>query len=177
MRRDDFAPAALVCLDLQRGRQSAAADSGPVVAVCRRVLAEARRRGWPVLHVHSRDGGPEERRSIAGLEPRPDEPVFARIGPSAFSNRNFADTAGTIGGPLVLAGFELRDTVLATAYAAADRALQVDVLRDAVSCGGHRDLANLLLAPVQALAPAARALSFDDLLNEGAPQLAAANAR
>lgn len=174
MRRDDFA-AALVCLDLQRGRQSSAADSERVVAACQRVLAEARRRRWPVFHVHSRDAGPEECRSIAGLEPRPNEPVFARFGPSAFSNRNFADAVRALGGPLVLAGFDLRDTVIATAYAAADRALQVDVLRDAVSCGGRDDLADLLLAPVQALAPRARALTSNDLLNEGAPQLAAAN--
>lgn len=175
MSAEPFPQAALVCLDLQQWRQSSTPDGQRVAEACRRVLAEARRRGWPVLHVHSRNAGPDEQRAIPGLEPRPNEPVFARFGPSAFSNRNFADAAHSLGGPLVLAGFDLPGTVIATAYAAADRDLQVDVLRDAVSCGGREDLADLLLAPVQAMAPRARALNSHDLLNEGAPQLAAAN--
>jgi nicotinamidase-related amidase len=171
-----FAPprAVLVCLDLQRNRQ-AGETQGPVVAQCRRVLAEARRRCWPVLHVHVRSLA--DSRPIAGLEPRPSEPVFLRQGPSAFSNANFTRAALALGGPLALIGFALEDTVLATAFAAADRDLAVDVILDAVFAGAHEpDAVNrVLLAPLRALAPRARLVDSDDLLVVETGRFAAAN--
>jgi nicotinamidase-related amidase len=166
--------AALVCLDLQRSRQSGDGQ-GAIVSLCRRVLNEARRRGWPVLHVHGRtlaDGRP-----IAGLEPRPTEAVFLRQGPSAFSNANFTHAALALGGPLALIGFALEDTVLATAFAAADRDIAVDVILDAVFTGAPEpDVANgALLAPLHALAPRARLIDSRDLLVVDAGRFAAAN--
>lgn len=166
--------AALVCLDLQRNRQSGEAQ-GIVASQCRRVLAEARRRRWPVLHVHARTQA--DPRPIDGLEPRPTEPVFLRQGPSAFSNANFTRAALALGGPLALIGFALEDTVLATAFAAADRDLAVDVILDAVFTGTHEPGAvdRVLLAPLRALAPRARLVTSDDLLVADPGRFTAAN--
>ncbi|WP_374659472.1 isochorismatase family protein [Phenylobacterium sp.] len=163
-------PAALVCLDLQRGRLADAAGDG-AVAACQFVLAQARARRWPVLHVHRREASPETARPILGLEPLASEPVYVRSGPSAFSNQAFAQTAQALGGPLALVGFSLRDTVLATAIAAADRNLPVEILVDAVAAdAGDR------LAPTYAsLAPHCRLIDSDDLLQEEAALVEAAN--
>lgn len=166
--------AALVCLDLQRSRQSGDGQ-GAVVSQCRRVLSEARRRRWPVLHVHGRTQA--DSRPIPGLEPRPTEAVFLRQGPSAFSNANFTRAALALGGPLALIGFALEDTVLATAFAAADRDIAVDVILDAVfACAHEPDAPNrALLAPLRALAPRARLIDSRDLLVADTDRFAAAN--
>jgi nicotinamidase-related amidase len=171
----DQALAALVCLDLQQGRWARAPDGEQVAGACRGILADARRRGWPVLHVHGREPGAGDVRAICGLEPRPNEAVYVRFGPSAFSNRNFTEAVLALGGPLALIGFDLPGSVLATAYGAADRGLQVEVIRDAVACGGRDDLAALIYAPLQALAPQLRVLTSHELLDAGTPRFAAAN--
>jgi len=126
------APAALVCLDLQRGRAADLLNAGPTIDICRMVLEEARRRRWPVLHVHRREVTIEASRPLAGLEPLPVEPVYVRAGPSAFSHQAFAHAAYGLGGPLALIGLCLCDTVLATSFAAADRKLPVEIVIDAV---------------------------------------------
>ncbi|MDO8381184.1 cysteine hydrolase family protein [Phenylobacterium sp.] len=163
---------ALVCLDLQRERL--ACEGAPAtVTACRAVLEEARRRRWPVLHVHSRNAQLPGGRPIPGLEPLPSEAVFGRQGPSAFTNRTFSQTAQTLGGPLVLIGFSLADTVMATAFAAADRDLAVDVVEDAV--GGDPTARRILLKPLAALASRTRVLTFHDLVFEDASRFAAAN--
>ncbi|CAN7299219.1 cysteine hydrolase [Phenylobacterium sp. LjRoot164] len=171
-------PAALVCLDLQRGRLSAAPGAAAVAAVCRRVLEQARARGWPVLHVHRREGAPEAARPIAGLEPLPSEPVYVRPGPSAFSHPAFARRAQGLGGPLALIGFSLSDAVLATAFAAADLRLPVEVLSDAVAVGEDDapELRRALCTPLNSLFPLCRLIAADDLLQEEATAYAAANA-
>lgn len=168
--RDDSS--VLVCLDLQRERLTSEGALA-TVAVCREVLEQARRRRWPVLHVHSRQPAIPAGRPIPGLEPLPSEAVFTRQGPSAFTNRTFRQTAQVLGGPLVLIGFSLTDTVLATAFAAADRDLPVDVVEDAV--GGDPSIRRVLLRPLTALAPRTRVLTFRDLFIEDASRFAAAN--
>lgn len=165
--------AGIVCLDLQRNRQVGEAVT-PTLAMCRRVLNEARRRRWPVLHVHARQAEPVDGRPILGLEPRPSEPVFLRQGPSAFSSAGFARAAAALGGPLALIGFSLHDTVLATAFAAADRNLAVDVLRNAV-WGGSEAVDSILLAPLRALAPQARVVEVAELFRDEQEVFAAAN--
>ncbi|WP_312166686.1 isochorismatase family protein [Phenylobacterium sp.] len=172
-------PAALVCLDLQRARLLGSPPGlGRVTATCRRVLDQARARGWPVLHVHRREATPEGARPIPGLEPLPSEPVFLRPGPSAFSHPAFARQAMGLGGPLALVGFSLADSVLATAFAAADRKLPVEVLADAVAADARDDraLRQALGVPLAALSPLCRLISADDLLREEAAAFAAANA-
>ncbi|MCI3133801.1 isochorismatase family protein [Phenylobacterium aquaticum] len=164
--------AALVCLDLQRYRHGGP-SADPVLAACRRALDDARRRGWPVLHVHARPPG-ADLRPLPGLEPRPSEPVFLRRGPSAFSNSAFAQAAHASGGPLALIGFAMLDTVLATAFAAADRDLETQVILDAVGVGTGVD-PHALSATFLALAPHGRAVTLKDLFQEEAERFAAAN--
>lgn len=173
------APAALVCLDLQRGRLAHAlspAAAERVAANCRRVLVMARQRGWPVLHVHRREARAEDGRPISGLEPRPSEPVYVRPGPSAFSHAAFARHALALGGPLALVGFSLNDSVLATAFAAADVRMQTEVLLDAIAAD-CRDAAarEALIETLAALSPGCRLIQSEDLYREEADHCAAAN--
>jgi nicotinamidase-related amidase len=164
--------AALVCLDLQRYRGSGQ-GAEQVLAACRRALDEARRRGWPVLHVHARPPGADTR-PLPGLEPRPSEPVFVRKGPSAFSSPAFTQAALATGGPLALIGFDLQDTVLATAFGAADRDLATEVVMDAVGTGGAVDL-RTMTATFNVLSPQGRRITLQDLFHEEAERFAAAN--
>ncbi len=167
--------AALVCLDLQRYR-SAGLASASVIAACQRALEEARRRRWPVLHVHARPPGADVR-PLPGIEPRPNEPVFLRKGPSAFSSPAFTQAAHATGGPLALVGFSLQDTVLATAFAAADRDLDSEVVIDAVGMAGadSPSAQRALTAPFLTLAPQGRLITLRDLFHEEAERFAAAN--
>lgn len=167
--------AGLVCLDLQRGRLQHAADGPRVAEACRRVLAEARRRRWPVLHVHHRGAAVELGRPIAGLEPLPSEPLFERPGPSAFSNRSFERVAQGLGGPLALMGFHAFDTVAATAFAAADRQIPVDLIFDAVATGGPSRLLAGVCTPPGDVRLYARFVSSKDLFPGGISRFAAAN--
>ena len=172
-------PAALVCLDLQRARVSGApAAAAQVTGACRRVLEQARARAWPVLHVHRREATAEGARPIVGLEPLPTEPIYLRRGPSAFSHPAFARRAQGLGGPLALIGFSMTDAVLATAFAAADLQLPVEVLSDAVATGERDDpdLRRALSAPLTSLFPLCRLIRSDDLLQEEAAAFVAANA-
>lgn len=163
-------PAALICLDLQRG-SLADASGGGAVAACQFVLAQARHRRWPVLHVRRREVSPDAARPIPGLEPLASEPVYLRSGPSAFSNQAFSQAAQALGGPLALIGFSLRDTVLATAIAAADRNLPVEILVDAVAA----DAGDRLARTYASLTPHCRLIESDDLLQEEAALIEAAN--
>jgi len=173
-------PSVLVCLDLQRGRMAGLVDAGVEGALetCRRVLDKARRRRWPVLHVHRREPTLEAGRPIAGLEPLPSEPIYLRSGPSAFSHRAFSQTVGAYGGPLALIGFSLCDSVLATAFAAVDRDLSVEVVGDAVPVGGRDDhlLRQAMAAPLASLSPMARIIDSRELFIEDVAALTAANA-
>jgi len=76
-----------------------------------------------------------------------------------------------------LIGFSLEDTVLATAFACADRGLAAEVCLDAIAAGDHEPqaVARVLLAPLRALAPNVRLTQMDSLLIEDAGRYAAAN--
>lgn len=166
--------AVLVCLDLQRYRGT---DIGPRVDGARRILAQARAERWPVLHVHAgRMAG--DIRPLPGFEPRPTEPVFVRRGPSAFSNPGFAQAACGLGGPLALIGYGLQDTALATAFAAADRGLGVEVVCDGLIAGEAPTAFALpaLLRPLESLGQNVRVITSRDLFPLEAGRLAAANA-
>ena len=117
-------------------------------------------------------------RPIVGLEPLPTEPIYLRRGPSAFSHPAFARRAQGLGGPLALIGFSMTDAVLATAFAAADLQLPVEVLSDAVATGERDDpdLRRALSAPLTSLFPLCRLIQADDLLQEEAAAFVAANA-
>lgn len=173
-------PAALVCLDLQRARLTSAlspAAAARAAEACQLVLEQARRRRWPILHVHRREGA-DGARPIAGLEPLPSEPVYVRSGPSAFSHPRFTQSALALGGPLALIGFSLCDSVLATAFAAADRKLPVEILHDAVAIDSPDEYGQRLAmaAPIMSLSPLCRMITSKDLFQEDVTAVAAANA-
>lgn len=165
---------ALICLDLQRGRQNLSTSTDKdMLAVCQQVLIQARSLRWPVLHIHSRAQTGPQGRSIAGLEPLPSEAVYVRTGPSPFSNRNFTQAVQELGGPLALIGYGLNDTVLATAFGAADRALDCQVLRDAIAIPRREGLGPT--HPLTDLAPEVRLTTSSELFQQGARRFAAAN--
>lgn len=165
---------ALVCLDLQRGRQNLNLSAeAAMLDACLQTLTQARALRWPVLHVHSRTEAGAAGRSIAGLEPLPSEAVYVRNGPSPFSNRNFSQAVQALGGPLALIGYRLNDTVLATAFAAADRDLDCQVLSDAIAIPQVEGLGPR--HPLRGLAPAVNLITSSELFQQGARRFAAAN--
>ncbi len=89
-------------------------------------------------------------------------------------NPNFSRAALALGGPLALVGFALEDTVLATAFAAADRDIAVDVILDAIGAACD-DAHDALLAPLRALSPRARLVESRDLLVAEGERFAPAN--
>jgi hypothetical protein len=94
------------------------------------------------------------------------------------SHPAFARHVQGLGGPLALIGFSMSDAVLATAFAAADLRLSVEVLNDAVATGERDDpdLRRALSTPLSSLFPLCRLVEADDLLQEEAAAFAAANA-
>lgn len=168
---------ALVCIDLQRGRLNGA-DAERTARGCIRMLQAARRRGWPVLHSCRRQPGLEGGRPIPGLEPWSSEAVYLRDAPSAFSNPAFRAAALGLGGPFALIGYSLADSVLATAFAAAELHLPVEVLADAVAVGADDDdevVRQTLYLPLARLAPMARLVTIHDILQPEAAHPIAAN--
>jgi nicotinamidase-related amidase len=125
----------LVCLDLQRAslahRRTAGADR--CVVNCRRVLAHARQANWSVVHVHSKKEDAAEARPIEGLEPLLSEPLVYRTGISAFSSSAFRQLVQGLTAELVIIGYSMSSSCLATAMIAYDEELPVTLVEDAVS--------------------------------------------
>lgn len=158
----------LLCLDLQRehvvpGQRRYAPANVEVAAVCRRVLEQARTRGWRIAHSQLRR--PEAPASalemfgapIEGLRPLISEPVFFRWGLSAFANPAFAaELREARGAEIYLIGFSLVDTCLATALAGVDEGLSLTIVEDAVGAGpdaAAAAAARALLAPFVRMTP------------------------
>ncbi|WP_085340915.1 isochorismatase family protein [Aquidulcibacter paucihalophilus] len=95
------------------------------------ILAEARKRGWNIVHVYRQDRPPNP---IPSLRPQPEEPVFQCRGPSALSSaalRDFLMMSQT--DEIILIGRSMVPNCLATAVAAADLGVSVSLVADAVS--------------------------------------------
>jgi nicotinamidase-related amidase len=132
----------LVCLDLQQDQQIATSPADRerrrrCIETCQQVLAQARRLQWKVAHVHFSTArvGPLAAGSkpIAGLEPRPSEPIFYRQGPSAFSSGAFQEFLKRIAAPqLILVGFSLDGSALFTAMSAQEAGVPVSIVQGAV---------------------------------------------
>lgn len=122
----------LVCLDLQQASVVKQGYDGCVVN-CRRVLSHARRSGWRVVHVHSKKACPEAAKPIEGLEPLHSEPLVYRTGVSAFSSRAFRQLVAGVACELVIIGYSMSSSCLATAMVAYDNDLAVTLVEDAVS--------------------------------------------
>jgi nicotinamidase-related amidase len=132
----------LVCLDLQQHQQAAAAPAERerrrrCVDTSMEVLACARRLRWKVVHIHRAQTrlGPQTPGSkpIAGLEPRPTEPVFVRQGASAFSSGAFQEYLKLLAAPhLIVIGFSLDQSALFTAVSAHEAGVPLSIVKGAV---------------------------------------------
>jgi nicotinamidase-related amidase len=125
----------LLCLDLLSSELAVedprhpARFQGPVEN-SRRLLHYARAAGWQVTHVHHRASLDTSARPVQGLEPLPSERVLYRTGLSAFSNRTFRRTVQSQRAELVILGFSLSASCLATALIAHDWNLPVTLVDD-----------------------------------------------
>jgi nicotinamidase-related amidase len=132
----------LVCLDLQQEQQTASSPADRerrrrCAETCQQVLAQARRLQWKIAHVHFSPGRlgalTAGAKPIAGLEPRPSEPIFYRQGPSAFSSGGFQEFLKRIAAPqLIVIGFSLDGSALFTAMAAQEAGVPVSIVQGAV---------------------------------------------
>ncbi len=141
--------AVLVLIDIQReyrdgklplpGVDAAAAEAG-------RLLALAREKGVPVLHIvhHAQPGGalfdPEGPMSaiLPEVAPLPGEAIIPKRLPNAFAGTDLAERIRASGRTeLILGGFMTHMCVSATARAALDLGLRTTVVADAA---GTRDL-------------------------------------
>lgn len=169
----------LVCLDLQRAFLPAGRDPGAARAVhrrigaCRRLLDHAREWDWSVAHLHRRiTSDPQLARPIEGLEPLPSEPVLVRDGVSAFASRTFRELVqGAFDAELVLIGFSLSASCLATVFDANDRGLKTVVVDDAVWAASAGVFASSAVEPIARalVAPYAEQTSTDQLIGARQP--------
>lgn len=132
-------PAILVCCDMQEDCRPLGLEGGLVTIVCRELLALWRELRWPVAHLKwvgdawRRIGKSSE--WIEAFRPRPDELTFEHPLPSAYSSAHFAEyMMGFRDTTLVLAGFSLDRTILATAVEGFHRGHRYYLATDAVSC-------------------------------------------
>lgn len=112
------------------------------VASIRRLLLKARQEGVPVIHVMHEgskgglfDPSTSAFKSIASLEPSPNETVILKHLPNAFAGTSLANLLEKIGKDrtLILTGFMTHMCILSTAGAALDLGFQTAVVRDAVA--------------------------------------------
>ncbi|MFN3522304.1 MAG: isochorismatase family protein [Phenylobacterium sp.] len=162
-------PRLLLCLDLLTPPSASDVEAvSPVfVANCRRVLDHARGAGWPVVHVHAAASFGAGARAIDGLELLPSEPLYHRLGVSAFSSPEFRGLVrANPQAELIIVGASLDSTCLATALAAFDRGMAAALVSDAVSVSPkEREGLDGLEQIVRALAaPFVRFVSTDVLV-------------
>ncbi len=155
----------LVCLDLVRSETRLDGLDHPGidrrVEVCRRLLLHARWRGWEITHVHPRSAS-RASRPVAGLEPLPSERLVYRTGVSAFSNRAFRQAVKAAPeAELVIAGFSLSSSCLATALTAHDWGLPVVLASEAVLGASTGESERSLRSVV---APFVRIAAADELI-------------
>jgi nicotinamidase-related amidase len=123
----------LLCLNLtphwlafveERGKQA-------TILNVRHCLFQARRRDWPVIHVHSERPTPPT--AIPGLEPLASEPVFVKPRASAFSAPGLPECLRDLSfNSLALVGFTLARDCLASSVVAHELGIKAIVVRDAV---------------------------------------------
>lgn len=163
--------AALVVIDAQQEYVDGAlplAGIGPAVAEIGRLLALARRRAVPVIHVlhHGKAGGPlfdpatRFAAPITGLEPAPGEAVVVKGQPNAFAATDLDWRLRALGRiELILVGFATHMCVDSTARAALDLGWRSTVVASACATrnlpdplGGEVAAARLHQATLTALA-------------------------
>jgi nicotinamidase-related amidase len=142
--KDD--PLVLVCADLQveyltPGRRHAILDGDAALMGCLELLALWRNRRWPVIHLkriaQAAWFNPSSKLTdwIPEAKPRPGEMTFEHPLPSAYSSARFADYMSSIRNlRLVISGFSLDETILATVVEGFHRSHRYQVVDDAVAC-------------------------------------------
>jgi len=122
---------ALLCMDLQvefitPGRPWADPDGEAIAERCSRLLDEARKADWQIIHAQLYQGGPMiaghgQTRSIPGCEPRAGEVLLRRPGVSAYTH---PDIRGVLQGSMVekvyMIGFSAPLSITATLFDARD---------------------------------------------------------
>ena len=97
---------------------------------------------------------------IEGLRPLISEPVYFRRGLSAFTNPGFAaELRGARGADVLLIGFSLVDTCLATVLAGVDEDISFTLVEDAIGASealAAADIARALLKPFVQIASSRR---------------------
>ncbi|HYF51139.1 MAG TPA: isochorismatase family protein [Planctomycetota bacterium] len=128
------------------------------------LLGHARSTGWRVMHsVDAR----RRAATVKGLEPRPDEAVFKRMGVSAFTSAPLRARAEA-DRPLAifLAGFGLATSGLATLIVGAELGLSMILVEDAFAAAAVGDrTADEIARVVMAIAPAFGTLTTADVLD------------
>jgi streptothricin hydrolase len=132
---------ALLLLDAQRNMlegETAVVHPSDVMRVLRKLLAEARRAGAPVIHVqHCGPPGAVDEPGTPGWEihpsfaPLPGEHIVQKREPSAFEGTDLARVLETLGvRRVVVAGMQSEMCVAATCRAARERGYDVALARD-----------------------------------------------
>jgi nicotinamidase-related amidase len=132
----------LVLLDLQQeyvatSRALAVPGAAAALANCRKALAHARAKGFPVAFVRwlarAAFFNPATRfsRWIEGFEPFGSDMVFERDQPSCYASTSFDQVMTECGGNFVLAGFAGEAACLATTVDAFNRGHRLTFLADA----------------------------------------------
>ncbi|HWE48040.1 MAG TPA: isochorismatase family protein [Caulobacteraceae bacterium] len=171
----------LICLDLQRANLNDEPVSWRVqdrAAACERLLAFARRAGWDIVHSHRvREADGRDDAPIPGFEPLPNEPVYFRHATSALSNPRLAEMVhGAREGEVLVAGFDLRTSGVATALDAFNQGLRLTLVKDAVWAApreGAQAASEHALWDV--VAPFAHVAGVESVLAETAQPLPVAN--
>jgi len=139
--------AALVVIDAQREYRDGVVPLPGLDAAARslgRLLALARARGVPVIHVlhHGPAGAPLFDSAgpfvapLAEAQPEPGEAVVIKALPNAFAGTDLAARLAALGRPeIILAGFATHMCVAATARAALDLGIRVTVV--AAACASR----------------------------------------
>jgi nicotinamidase-related amidase len=163
----------LVCVDLQQssiGKEAheASARVESCLANCLRLLRHAREADWSIVHSYRRSPGSKlASPPLPEFEPKLSEAVMPRTGISAFSNRSLRWLVeGARDAQLVLVGFCLGPTGLATLFSAHDLGLPTLIVQDAVcaEASADRPVPGLEAAVWEMAAPMASTLSTDRLI-------------
>ena len=172
----------LICLDLQRAHlrdEPVSWQGGGRIAACARLLAFARRAGWSIVHSHRvRGANRDDDAPIAGFEPLPSEAVFFRHEASALSNLQLGEIMrGARDGEVLIAGFDLRTSGVATALDAFNQGVRVTLVKDAIWAAPRASATAAASEPAlwDVVAPFARVAPVESVLAQVHARLPVAN--
>jgi len=127
---------AVLIVDVQNGVMKAAHDRDVVVANIMALISRARAAGVPVIWVqHENDSlvkGEDAWRFVPELDPRPDEPLIAKLYGDAFEDTGLETVLAKRGvGRLIVAGAQTDACIRSTLHGALTRGYDVTLAADA----------------------------------------------